>query len=91
VSHPQLVGQPELGVAAAHAVGGAGPVMDSAQPGDQVRVLEVTGRGGPVPPLVVARRGDLQDPAGHRDREPGLGELTDQPEPYFGSTFSRAK
>lgn len=30
-------------------------------------------------------------PAGHRDGDTVCGELLDQPEPYFGSTFSRAK
>lgn len=42
-------------------------------------------------PLVVARPRDLQNPAGHRDVEAVGGELLDQPEPYFGRMFSRAK
>jgi hypothetical protein len=60
------------------------------QPG----VVDIAGRGRSVPPLVVARPGHLQHPAGHRDIDSQIGvvgELTDQPEPYFGSTFSRAK
>ena len=57
----------------------------------QIGVLEVTVRGRSVAPLVVARPRDLQDPAGHRDIEAVRGELLDQPEPYFGSTFSCAK
>jgi len=58
---------------------------------EQVGVGDVTGRGWPQAPLVVPRPGDLQDPARHRDIEAVSGELVDQPEPYFGSTFSRAK
>jgi hypothetical protein len=47
--------------------------------------------GGPAgTPLVVSRSRDLQHPAGHRDGEVAA-ELVDQPEPYFGSTFSFAK
>ena len=42
-------------------------------------------------PLVVAGLRDLQEPAGHRDGDTVSGELMDQPEPYFGSTFSLAK
>lgn len=42
-------------------------------------------------PLVVAGLRDVQEPAGHRNRNPVSGELLDQPEPYFWSTFSLAK
>lgn len=48
-------------------------------------------RGHALEPVVVARALDAQDPAGHRDIEPVIGQLLDQPEPYFGSTFSLAK
>ena len=44
-----------------------------------------------VAPLVVARSGHLEHPAGHRDVDAVVGEFTDQPEYYFGRTFSRAK
>ena len=57
----------------------------------QLRVIAVTGAGRPAAPFVKARGRDLQDPAGHRDREPVGGKLLDQPEPYFGRMFSRAK
>ncbi len=63
-------------------------------PGDRLAQLNVgdrASRGRPGQPLVVARARHPQHPAGHRDIDPVSGELTDQPEPYFGSTFSRAK
>lgn len=43
------------------------------------------------PPGVVAGTGDLQDPARHREVEAVGGQLLDEPEPYFGRMFSRAK
>src|SRR5690348_5678784 len=45
----------------------------------------------PPEPFIVAGRGYLQHPAGHRDGNTIGGELADQPECYFGRTFSRAK
>lgn len=58
---------------------------------EQVGILKITVRRWPFSPLVVARGRDTQDPARHRDGEPVSGKLTNEPEPYFGSTFSRAK
>jgi hypothetical protein len=81
----------QLGAAAADAVGAPGPGVHVAQQVDQVRVSDVADRGAAVSPLVVAGGRNLQHSAGHRDREPLRGQLKDQTEPYFGSTFSRAK
>ena len=57
----------------------------------ELLVSDLASRRGPAAPLVVAGSRDLKDPAGHRDGNPVSGEYVDQPEPYFGSTFSRAK
>lgn len=59
--------------------------------GRQLRIRDRASRWRPVRPVVVAGRRDLQEPAGHRDGDAVCGELLDQPEPYFGSTFSLAK
>jgi hypothetical protein len=87
----QTGAEAELGVAAADPVGLPGPGMHLTQLVNQVRVAQVAGGGAAGAPLVVAGGGDLQDSAGHRHREPGGGQLTDQTEPYFGRTFFRAK
>jgi hypothetical protein len=63
-------------------------VVDRVQ---QVGVVEVTRRRRPPEPLVIAGLRHLQDPADHRDRKTAVGEFMDQPEPYFGRTFSLAK
>ncbi len=65
--------------------------VDVADLVSQIGVGDVAGRRAAAAPLVVARAGDVQNPAGHRDVEAVGGELLDQPEPYFGRTFSRAK
>src|SRR5690606_33454224 len=44
-----------------------------------------------VTPGVVAGPRNLKHPARHRDGEAIGGELVDEPEAYFGRTFSRAK
>jgi hypothetical protein len=75
---------------AANPVGSPCGSMQGADLIDQVRVGEVPVRRTTGTPLVVSRRGDLQHPASHRDREVAA-ELVDQPEPYFGRTFSFAK
>jgi hypothetical protein len=86
--------EPELGVHPRRPVRAAGGGMDRGDGAAQLLVGHGPSAGRPAEPVVVARAGDLQDSAGHRDIDPQvdvLGELTDQPEPYFGSTFSRAK
>jgi hypothetical protein len=40
---------------------------------------------------VRGRAGYAEQPAGHRDVDPVVGEFVDQPERYFGRTFSLAK
>ena len=87
--HPEA--ETQLGMNARRAIGAARLVVD---PGDRLRQLligECPHRRRPVQPVVVARGRDLQHPAGHRDGKPVGGELADQPEPYFGRMFSRAK
>ena len=86
-----LPAQPQLGVHSRRAVAASGLGVDVHDLVGQVRVVDVAVGRWPVTPLVVARSGHLQHPAGHRDVDAVAGELTDQPEHYFGSTFSRAK
>src|SRR4051794_2038672 len=54
-------------------------------------VVLVAGRRWTVVPFVVARAGNAEQPAGHRDVDTVVGEFMDQPERYFGRTFSLAK
>ena len=42
-------------------------------------------------PFVIAGPGHAKHPAGHRDIDTVVGEFVDQPERYFGRTFSLAK
>ena len=56
----------------------------------QLGVLDGPRRGGPVPPLVIARS-RTHSTRQATARECVVGELLDQPESNFGSTFSRAK
>jgi hypothetical protein len=88
-SHPAP--EPQLEADARGAVGVAGRLVDVSDLVGQIRILEITLGGAAAAPLVVARPGDTEHPAGHRDVESVGGEFLDQPEPYFGSTFSRAK
>jgi IS30 family transposase len=46
---------------------------------------------GQYRPLVVATGRHPENPAGHRDRDPIGGELTDHRVDHFGRTFSLAK
>jgi len=87
--HPVAVAQ--LGVHPAHPVGLPRSGVDRGDSVGQLRVLAVPVTGRPAAPFVETRGRDLQDPAGHRDRETLRGQLLDQPEPYFGRMFSRAK
>jgi hypothetical protein len=93
LASPDLVGaaQDELGVDPADSVGRPGSGMDLDDRVQHIGVLDVAVRRWPFDPFVVARGRDTQDPARHRDGEPVSGKLTDEPESYFGSTFSRAK
>lgn len=90
VTDPQPPTQNQFGMHTANPVGSPRGGMQDADLIDQVRVGEVPIRRATGTPLVVSRRRDLQHPASHRDREVAA-ELVDQPEPYFGSTFSLAK
>ena len=65
--------------------------MNAPDRGRQLAVGDGPRRRWPVSPVVVAGGRDVQEPAGHRDGDTVSGELADQPEPYFGRTFSRAK
>jgi hypothetical protein len=76
-------GQPEpqaqLGVHPGCAVSAAGGRMHLGDRGGQLLVGDDTGTGGAAAPLVEARTGDPQHPAGHRDVDAVRGELMDQP------------
>ncbi len=65
--------------------------MDVSDLVQQVGVIPVPVGDCPSEPLVVARTGHLQHPAGHCDVDLLAAQLLDQPERYFGRTFSRAK
>jgi hypothetical protein len=65
--------------------------MDAADRRRQLGIRDRPPGRRPCGPVVVAGGRDVQKPAGHRDGDTVRGELLDQPEPYFGSTFSLAK
>lgn len=65
--------------------------MDLRDRFDELVVGDLTGRLWAAAPFVVAGPRHVQHPAGHRDGNTVGGGLEDQPEPYFGSTFSGAK
>lgn len=86
-AHPK----PQFRMHARRPVGAARARVDLPDPGRQRIVGDLPRRGTSGTPAIEAGRGDLRHPAGHRDGHPVNGELLDQPELYFGSTFSRAK
>ena len=88
---PNPATQPQLGMNARCAVGAARGPMHLADLISQHRVIDIASRRPATEPLVVARPRNLEHPAGHRDIDTVSGKLLDQPEPYFGRTFSRAK
>jgi hypothetical protein len=53
--------------------------------------VAATHRQRTVTPLVVTRSRHLEHPVGGRDVDAVVGQLTEQPEPYFGSACSLAK
>ena len=65
--------------------------MDFGDVFEQQFVVLVTGRRRTVVPFVVAGTGNAEQPTGHRDVNTVVGEFMDQPERYFGRTFSLAK
>lgn len=65
--------------------------VDAADRGRQRRIGDRSRGRPPGHPVVVTGGRDLQEPTGHRDGDTVRGELLDQPEPYFGSTFFLAK
>ena len=83
--------EPQLREHPRSAVSLTGVGVNAPDRGRQHRIRDGSRRGRSADPVVVAGGRDLQEPAGHRDGDPVGGELLDQPEPYFGSTFSRAK
>ena len=58
---------------------------------EQQLVLFVARRQRVIAPEVETGPGNSEQPAGHRDVKSVVGEFLDQPESYFGSTFSFAK
>ncbi len=91
MAHLPALAVAQLGVNPANPVGLSGAGVDGDDGVGQLRVITVTRAGRPVAPFVEARGRHTQDPAGHRDGEPIGGQFLDQPEPYFGRMFSRAK
>jgi hypothetical protein len=83
--------EPELVMHPRRAVGPAGGRVDHTDLIRQMRIGQVACRRSATAPIVIARARHLQHPAGHRDIDAVSGKFMDQPEPYFGSTFSRAK
>lgn len=88
---PDSAAEHQLGMNPANPIGSSGDRMEVANRVDQIRILDITSRRPTRAPLVKARRRHLQHPADHRDGQSVAGEFMDQPEPYCGSTFSRAK
>ena len=84
-SEPQLEPDPRS------TVGRSRRTVDVADLVGQIGIGDITRRWTTTAPFVVTRARDIQNPAGHRDVEAVSGKLLDQPEPYFGRTFSRAK
>jgi hypothetical protein len=72
----------------------AGIVVDLLDEFQQQRILLLADRRWATKPVVVARPRHPKHSTGHRDIDIHIGvvgHLTDQPKPYFGRTFSRAK
>lgn len=65
--------------------------MDISDAVGQHRIHVISVGRWAVSPLVEPGPRHLEDPAGHRDGKPVYGQFVDQPEPYFGRMFSRAK
>jgi hypothetical protein len=83
--------QNKLGMNAPDSIGRPGRGVDLDDHVEQIGIGDITVRRWPLDPLVITRRRNSQDPARHRHGKPVSGKLTNEPEPYFGSTFSRAK
>ena len=81
----------EFGVDPWRPIGGPGGGVDVSDLVEEEGVGPVPVRRRPRQPVVVAGAGDLENPAGHRDVDAVTAQLVDQPEHYFGRTFSRAK
>jgi hypothetical protein len=88
---PQTHPEPELGMGSWGSVGASRHRVDVHDRVAQIGVLKIAVGQVSIVPLVVARSGDPEHPAGHRDIDPVVGKLADQPEHYFGRTFSLAK
>ena len=73
------------------AVGAAGIGVNLHDRLGQRCILDGSRRRRTLDRLIEGRGRDLEHPAGHRDREPGLSKLLDQPDHGFGRMFSRAK
>jgi hypothetical protein len=93
-THSDVLGEPQLGVHPRRPISTPRHLVDVDDGVGQVYVGEVPARQRTPAPLLVARTRHSQHPAGHRDIDVQVGvvgEFLDQPERYFGRTFSRAK
>ena len=80
---PNAAAEPQLEPDPRRAIGRPRRGVDVADLVGEVCVFDVASRRPATSPLVIARAGDVQNPAGHRDVQAVSGELLDQPEPYF--------
>ncbi len=71
--------EPKLGVHPRSPVGATGGCVHLGDRGSELLVGDLAGAGRPAAPLVEARTGHPQHPAGHRDVNAVSGELVDQP------------
>ena len=89
--HDQAQAQRELGVHPRRAVAATRIGVDLLDVFEEQFVVLVSGRGRTVVPFIESRPGNVEQPAGHHDIDTVVGEFSDQPERYFGRTFSLAK
>lgn len=90
-SHPDPKAESELRLNTGSTIGATRLEVNLSDRGRQRLIRYCPRRRDTVTPGVVAGPRYLKHPARHRDGEAIGGELVDEPEPYFGSTFSRAK
>lgn len=89
--HVLAQAQHHLGVHPRPAVGTPRFLVNCGDQLHQLLIAHLPRRRRTAVPLVITGRGHIQHPAGHRDENTVTGKLADQPERYFGRTFSRAK
>ena len=89
--HHQPQAQCQFGMHPRRPVGFSRLLVDFGDAFEQQCVVLVAGRRRTVVPFVITGPGHAEQPTGHRDINTVVGEFVDQPERYFGRTFSLAK